>query len=45
MTEKTAREELAHALQVFQVSGGLLSYAQLTKIVCSFNAIYTWEGG
>ena len=43
MTEKTAREELAHALQVFQVSGRLVSYAPLTKIVCSFNATYTLQ--
>jgi len=45
MTEKTAREELAHALQVFQVSGGLLPYVQLSITLCSFNAIYTWEDG
>ena len=45
MTEKTAREELAHALQVFHVSGGLLPYAQLSITLCSFNVIYTWEDG
>ena len=43
MTEKTAREELAHALQVFQVSGGLLPYAPLRIALRSFNATCTLQ--
>jgi len=47
MTEKTAREELAQALQVFQVSStsaGLLLGEPLTANTCSSNAEYILNG-
>ena len=47
MTEKTAREELAHALQLFQVGGtsaGLVLGETLTTDMCSSNAEYTLNG-